>query len=110
MARRTDIGDAADPNPDKDRQHPRAERTGGPIEGRSFAGANFAADQRHQRADDRNSGPADRGNRTDDVQASDRMATGAGEGGEAQGDVEERANAARTGLDAARRAESDENL
>ena len=33
MARRTDIDDAADPNPDKDRQHPRAEQTGGPIEG-----------------------------------------------------------------------------
>jgi len=113
MAKRTDIGDANDPNPDKDRQHPPAERTGGRIEGRSFAGEEFAAAQREQ-ADQRNSGPPQRGNRTDDVQSSDReirRGAGAEDGSDDdRSDVARRANAARTGLDAERRAESDENL
>ncbi len=110
MAWRTDISDAADPNPDKDQQYQQPELKSERIEGRSFAGENAAAAQRQQRADDRNSGPPDRGNRTDDVQASDRMAGAAGEGGERHGDVESRTNSARTALDAERRAETDENL
>lgn len=109
MAWRTDIGDAADPNPDKDQQYQQPDATHEPIEGRSFAGENIAATERQQ-ADARNSGPPQRGNRTDDVQASDRMDGTAGEGGERHGDVESRTNAARTGLDAQRRAASDENL
>ena len=109
MAWRTDIGDSADPNPDKDQQYQQPELKSERIEGRSFAGENFAAAQRQQ-ADERNSGPDDRGNRTDDVQHSDRMAADAGEGGADHGDVESRTNSARTGLDAERRAESDENL
>ena len=110
MAWRTDISDAQDPNPDKDQQYQQPELKSEHIEGRSFAGENIAAAERQQRADDRNSGPADRGDRTDDVQCSDRMGAAAGEGGEDHGDVESRTNAARTGLDAERRAETDENL
>lgn len=109
MAWRTDIGDAADPNPDKDQQYQQPDPKSERIEGRSFAGENIAAAQRQQ-ADERNSGPPDRGNRTDDVQASDRMAAAEGEGGASHGDVESRTNSARTALDAERRAETDENL
>ena len=110
MAKRTDIGDAQDPNPDKDQQYQQPELTSEHISGRSFAGENFAAAERQQ-AETRNSGPPERGNRTDDVQSSDRSATGATAETEAdQSDVAHRANSARTGLDAERRAETDENL
>ena len=71
MAKRTDIGDAQDPNPDKDQQYQQPDLKTEHIPGRSFAGENFAAAERDQ-ADQRNSGPDDRGNRTDDVQLSDR--------------------------------------
>ena len=113
MAERTDIDDANDPNPDKDRQHRQPEQKSERIEGRSFAGAEFAAAQREQ-ADGRNSGPPQRGNRTDDVQLSDReIRRGAGAedaSDDDRSDTARRANAARTGPDAERRAESDENL
>ena len=109
MAWRTDISDAQDPNPDKDQQYQQPELKSERIEGRSFAGENFAAAERQQ-AEERNSGPPQRGNRTDDVQSSDRMDAVAGEGGEGHGDVESRTNSARTGLDAERRADTDENL
>ena len=111
--KRTDIGNDRDPNPDKDQQYQQPELKSERIPGRSFAGENFAAAERQQ-ADARNSGPDDRGNRTDDVQHSDRTdraEAGIGDESEAgQGDTARRANSARTGLDAERRAESDENL
>ena len=71
MAKRTDIGSEQDPNPDKDQQYQQPELKSERIPGRSFAGENAAAAQRDQ-AEGRNSGPDDRGNRTDDVQLSDR--------------------------------------
>ena len=111
MAGRTDIGDAQDPNPNKRQQYQQPDLKSERIEGRSFAGENVAAAERQQRADDRNSGPADRGNRTDDVQASDRGGESARTEGEAgDADRARRVYAARTGLDAERRAETDENL
>ena len=111
MIERTDIGDERDPNPDKRKDHQGPELREERIPGRSFADTNIAADQRRfQDADDRNSGPADRGNRTDDVQASDRMGAGTAEGDIGDSDVAHRANSARTGLDAERRAETGENL
>lgn len=102
--RRTDIGDDRDPNPDKDEQYQQAELKSERIAGRSFAGENFAAAERQQ-ADARDASADERGDSPDDVQMSD------GDAGEAdRGDVARRANQARTGLDAERRAEADGNL
>ena len=110
MLKRKDLGDERDPNPDKDQQYAQPELTEERIPGRSFGGENIAADQRRQAAE-RNAGPADRGNRSDDVQASDRAAdTAATEGDIGDADRAHRANAARTQLDAERRSEADQSL
>jgi hypothetical protein len=108
MLEREDLNDERNPNPDKREQYQQPELTSERIPGRSFAGENVAATQRDQ-ARTRNSGPPDRGNRTDDVQASDRAGAVA-EGEADDADRAHRANSARTGLDAERRAETDENL
>lgn len=74
--KRKDLDDGSDPNPDRDRSRaagPRSVR----MEGRSFAGVEYAADEAGQ-AEERNSGPPQRGNRSDDVQLSDRMDHGDG--------------------------------
>ena len=110
MPKRRDLGDERDPNPTKGQDYQQPELESERIEGRDFADSNFAADQRRQgreRADAASAG----GSRTDDVQASDRGGESAlleGEAGDA--DRARRVNAARTGLDAERRAETDENL
>jgi hypothetical protein len=111
MLERKDLGDERDPNPDKREQYQQPELTSEDIPGRSFAGENMAADQRHQ-ARTRTSGPPDRGNRTDDVQESDRTSAGSAavEGEADDADRARRTNSARTSLDAERRAETDENL
>ena len=101
--KRKDLDDGQDPNPDRD-----ATRAEGPrsieIEGRSFAGSEFAAAQGRQ-AEGRNSGPDDRGNRSDDVQASDRMAEGPvhdTDEGDGPDSAAARVNEARGALDAER--------
>jgi len=110
MLKREDLGDDRDPNPDKGQQYQQPDLTSETIPGRSFAGANVAADQRHQ-AETRNSGPPDRGNRTDDVQLADRTDR-AGDAGSEAGDADRarRTNSARTARDVERREETDENL
>ena len=69
---RKDLSDRKDPNPDRDEQYPGATMKHETIEGRSFAGAEYAEVEEEQ-ADERNSGPPTRGNRSDDVQHSDRV-------------------------------------
>jgi hypothetical protein len=111
--KRSDIGDERDPNPDKRAPRDPHELKEETIPGRSFAGASYAEDERHQ-ARDRNSGPPERGNRTDDVQLSDRViredALADPADGAQRNDTARRANTTRTELDAERRAETDENI
>ena len=110
MPKRKDISDARDPNPDKRQQYQQPELRSEEIPGRSFAGESIAADQRHQ-AENRNSGPPDRGNRTDDVQLADRTDRASAAEGEADdADRARRTNTARTARDVERREETDENL
>lgn len=108
---RKDIDDRKDPNPNKDQQYQQPERKDVRIQGRSFAGAEFAESQREQ-ARERNSGPATRGNRTDDVQASDRIAEQSAPSADEdapESDVARRVEAARSELDFERRSETDQN-
>lgn len=111
--KRSDISDEHDPNPNKDQQYQQPELKSEHIPGRSFAGASYAEDQRHQ-ARDRNSGPPAHGNDTDDVQLSDRTFREGALAGPPDGaqldDTARRVNAARTELDAERREETDQNL
>lgn len=101
--KRKDLDDSQDPNPDRN------ETTApGPgsirIPGRDFAGTEFAAAQARQ-AEGRNSGPDDRGNRSDDVQASDRSAEGPvhdTDEGDGPDSAAVRVNEARGALDAER--------
>ena len=102
--KRKDLDDGQDPRPedaDARAEGPRSVE----IEGRSFAGAEFAQSQREQSAATRNSGPPERGNRSDDVQASDRSRTGPvhdTDEGDGPDSAAARANEARGALDAER--------
>ncbi|HEY0972295.1 MAG TPA: hypothetical protein VGE02_15100 [Gemmatimonadales bacterium] len=108
---RKDISDSKDPNPTKDQQYQQPGMKEQRIEGRSFAGAEYAESQREQ-ADERNSGPSTRGNRTDDVQSSDRVAERSARPADEDAperDVARRVQAARSQLDLERRTETDRN-
>jgi hypothetical protein len=103
---RKDLSDEKDPNPTKDQAYQQPERTEVELQGRDFADTNFGADVDQQGAA-RNSGPATRGNRSDDVQSSDRAEVVDGRIGD--GDVSNRVEAARSQLDFERRTETGQN-